>query len=74
MTLFGRTLGGEEIAGLAFMLATLVLWLFVLRRERNARRWFSSREAGRDSRRDAEATGESGPDRTPSDRARGPWG
>jgi hypothetical protein len=74
VTLFGRTLGGEEIAGLAFMLATLVLWLFVLRGERDWRRWFRGWEADRKARREAETAQRPRADDPPSGSARGPWG
>ena len=75
MTLFGRTLGAEEIASLVFMLGTLVLWLFVLRGERDWRRWLGRREADRKARREAGIAddGRSGGD-PPSGPARGPWG
>ncbi|OGN43272.1 MAG: hypothetical protein A2623_10000 [Caulobacterales bacterium RIFCSPHIGHO2_01_FULL_70_19] len=74
MTLFGRTLGAEEIASLVFMLGTLALWLFVLRGERDWRRWFTRWEADRKARRDAEIAAERDPGDPPSGPARGPWG
>lgn len=76
MTLFGRTLGGEEIASLVFMLMALGLWLMVWRGERNWTQWFRRWEADRKARRDAELAAEQGGDQPPpSSGARpGPWG
>ena len=74
MTLFGRTLGPEEIAGLVFMLGALALWLFALRGERDWRNWFRRWEADRRARREAESAIARGPDEPPSGPARGPWG
>ena len=54
MTLFGTTLDPAQIASLVGLLATLALWLFVLRGERNYARWFRDWEAARKARRDAE--------------------
>ena len=76
MTLFGRTLGAEEITSLVFLLSVLVFWIFVLRDERNWRRWFTRWEGDRKARRDAETSIEQDGDRPPrsSDGPRGPWG
>lgn len=73
MTLFGRTIGAEEIASLAFMLTALVLWISVWRRDRDWTRWFRDWEAARKARRDAELAAERGGG-TPHDAPRGPWG
>lgn len=73
MTLFGRTLGGEEIASLAFMLMALVLWISVWRGERDWTRWFRRWEADRKARREAELSMETRGGQPPADR-RGPWG
>lgn len=74
MTLFGRTLGGEEIASLVFMLAALVLWIAVYRGERGWARWFKRWEGDRKARREAELAIDKG-DAPPSrDAPRGPWG
>ena len=72
MTLFGRTLGVEEIGSLIFMLTALVLWTMALRGEMAWTRWFRNWEAERKARRDAELALEN-PDK-PSDDPRGPWG
>jgi hypothetical protein len=75
VTLFGRTLGAEEIASLVFLLMTLVLWLGVLRSNRDWTRWFRNWEAGRKERRDAERAAEGGGDSArPPHAPRGPWG
>ena len=75
MTLFGRTLGGEEIASLAFMLTALVLWFMAWRGERNWTRWFRGWEADRKARREAERATDHGGDQPPSPTTpRGPWG
>lgn len=71
MTLFGRTLGGEEIAGLVFLLMALVLWFGAWRGERDWARGFRRWEAGRKARREA---GSAGGPRPPSGARRGPWG
>jgi hypothetical protein len=69
MTLFGRTLDGQEIAALVFMLTALVFWIFVYRGERGWARWFTRWEADRKARREAElAIGHK------TDAPRGPWG
>ncbi|HZW16921.1 MAG TPA: hypothetical protein VFF66_11815 [Brevundimonas sp.] len=72
MTLFGRTLDGQEIASLVFMLAALVLWIAVYRGERNWARWFRRWEGDRKARREAELATDKGDG--PSSPARGPWG
>lgn len=75
MTLFGRTLGVEEVASLVFMLMALGLWLVVWRRDRDWTHWFRRWEADRKARREAELAGEQGGDQPPSTGApRGPWG
>ena len=71
MTLFGRTLGGEEIASLAFLLTALVLWVSVWRGERNWTGWFRRWEADRKSRREAELALDKG--EGPTNGPRGPW-
>ena len=53
MTLFGRTLGGEEIASLVFLLMALVIWLMAWRGERDWSRWFRRWESDRKARREA---------------------
>jgi hypothetical protein len=74
MTLFGRTLGPEEISSLVFLLMALVIWVMALRGEMAWTRWFRTWEAERKARRDAELaleqTGEAAP---PADQPRGPW-
>lgn len=72
MTLFGRTLGGEEIASLVFLLMALVVWLMAWRGERNWTKWFRGWEADRKARREAQLAGERGD--PPSGAPRGPWG
>ena len=76
MTLFGRTLGGEEIASLVFMLMALVIWIAAWRGERDWGRWFKRWEADRKGRREAELAAEQGGDAAPppSGAPRGPWG
>lgn len=76
MTLFGRTLGPEEIASLVFLLMVLVLWIGAWRQDRDWTRWFRDWEAGRKERRDAESAAEEGgdPTRSPPGAPRGPWG
>lgn len=76
MTLFGRTLGGEEIASLVFMLLALAIWIAAWRGERDWSRWFRRWEADRKARREAELAGDGGvpPAPPPSGSRRGPWG
>ncbi|RZJ02882.1 MAG: hypothetical protein EON89_13695 [Brevundimonas sp.] len=74
MTLFGRTLGPEEIASLVFLLMVLVLWIGAWRQDRNWARWFRDWEAGRKERRDAERAAEGGDHSAPPGAPRGPWG
>lgn len=75
MTLFGRTLGAEEIASLVFALMALVIWIGALRGERNYSRWLRGWEAGRKARRDAELAQQGGaPPASSPDGPRGPWG
>ncbi|GAA0867649.1 hypothetical protein GCM10009116_01320 [Brevundimonas basaltis] len=72
MNLFGRTIGAEEIASLAFLLMALVIWGAAWRGERNWSRWFRRWEADRKARREAEMAGDQG--RDPPGAPRGPWG
>jgi len=76
LTVFGRTLGGEEIASLIFLSMALVIWLMAWRGERDWARWFRGWEADRKARREAELAGQRGGDQPPasSDGPRGPWG
>ena len=75
MTLFGRTLGAEEIASLVFALMALVIWIAAWRGERGWSRWFRDWEAGRKARRDAELAREGGaPPPSSTETRRGPWG
>lgn len=75
MTLFGRTLDGQEVAALVFMIAALVLWIMAWRGEVGWTRWFRRWEADRRGRRDAELSVERGERPPPSsDGPRGPWG
>lgn len=75
MTLFGRSLGPEEIASLVFMLTALVLWVMALRGEMGWKRWFRNWEAERKTRREAELALENGEEAPPASRApHGPWG
>lgn len=75
MTLFGRTLGPQEIASLVFMLMALVIWIMALRGEMGWKRWFRNWEAERKARRDAELALERGDEPPPSSgKSRGPWG
>jgi hypothetical protein len=73
MTLFGRTLGPEEIGALIFLLMSLVLWTMSLRGEMAWKRWFRSWEAERTARREAELEQEGGGPSHSSDTPRGPW-
>lgn len=70
MTVFGRTLDGQELFALASLLTLLVFWLFVLPRERNYARWFKQWEANRRAQRLGQDGESSGTDGKP----RGPWG
>ena len=75
MNLFGRTLGGEEIASLVFMAMALVIWIGALRNERQRSRWFSRWEADRKARREAELAAQGGvPPADQPEGRRGPWG
>ncbi len=76
MTLFGRTLGVEEIASLVFMLMALTIWIAAWRGERDWGRWFRRWEADKKSRREAELATEETGERPPSSSSapRGPWG
>ena len=71
MTLFGRTLGAEEISTLVFLMMSLVFWVFVMRGERSWSRWFKNWEAERKARRDAEIAAEQPP--SDPNAPRGPW-
>ena len=71
MNLFGTELGSSQIMALVGLVATLILWLFVLRGERSYARWFRAWEAEREARRDTQ-NGTSGNDDGPSHG--GPWG
>lgn len=73
MTIFGRTLDGQQIAYLAFLLMTLVLWIGVWRGERDWTTWFRKWEADRKGRRDAERAAENGDDGPSPGAPRGPW-
>jgi len=72
MTLFGTTLAAEQVASLVSLLALLILWLVVLRRERGYARWFKQWEADRKARREAEQA-RARHEAQPNDR-KGPWG
>ncbi len=75
MTLFGRTLDGQEIASLVFMLMVLVLWIGAWRGERGWRNWVKRTPEGRDARRSAGVEGREPPPPTqtgPRDPLR-PW-
>jgi hypothetical protein len=72
MTLFGTTLDAEQITALVGLLALLVFWLVVLRRERGYARWFKQWEADRKARREAEQASER--QETPPNDRKGPWG
>jgi hypothetical protein len=76
LTLFGRTLGTEEIASLVFMLLALVIWVAAWRGERDwsrgFRRWEGERRARRQAELSAEHEGQAPP--PASDGPRGPWG
>lgn len=70
MTVFGRTLDGQELFALASLLTLLVFWFFVLRRERDYGRWFKQWEANRRAQRQGQDGNTAGPRGKP----RGPWG
>ena len=55
MTLFGRSLDGQDIASLVFMLLVLVLWVGALRGERGWTRWIKRSPQGQVNRRPARA-------------------
>ncbi|GLS01542.1 hypothetical protein GCM10007859_15570 [Brevundimonas denitrificans] len=76
MTLFGRTLDGQEIASLVSLLLVLVLWISVWRGDRRESHWLKTWNAERKARRDAEIAAEGGQPRSPSEKRepRGPWG
>lgn len=77
MNVFGVTLDGAAIASLCGLLATLFLWIFVLRGERSQIRWFRDWEAARKARRDAELASEQAKSQemgSIENPKRGPWG
>lgn len=75
MTLFGRTLDGQEIASLVSLLLVLLLWVTAWRRDRADTDWFRGWNAGRKARRDAEIAARDGGSPPPSGGTRrGPWG
>jgi hypothetical protein len=76
MTLFGRTLDGQEIAALVSLLLVLVLWIGVWRGDRRQSQWFRTWNADRKARRDAEIAADGGSPTSPSKKSepRGPWG
>ncbi|HZV84106.1 MAG TPA: hypothetical protein VFF48_03885 [Brevundimonas sp.] len=76
MTVFGRTLDGQEIASLVFMLLVLVLWIGALRKERGWKSWINRSPEGRDARRSAGVdVKEPAPPAAPGPRdPRRPWG
>ena len=77
MNLFGTNLDAAAIASLCGLLATLFLWVFVLRREQSQIRWFRDWEAARKARRDAELAADETRPADPNkveDTHRGPWG
>jgi hypothetical protein len=74
LTVFGKTVGPEEISALAGVLVLLALWLVVLRNERLNLAAFRKWEADRKARRDAEIARENGEDAPPPGPKRGPWG
>lgn len=75
MTVFGRTLDGQDIATLVFLLMALVLWAAAWRTEHSWGRYFKQWNSERKARRDAELAAERGetPAEQPRD-PRGPWG
>jgi hypothetical protein len=61
VTIFGRTLEGQDIVSLVFMLLALVLWVGVLRGERGWRNWIRRSPEGRKARRSAGVEGKDPP-------------
>lgn len=76
MTLFGRTLDGQEIAALVSLLLMLVLWIIVWRDNRRETNWLKAWNEARKARRDAEIAAEGGTGDPASEKRepRGPWG
>ena len=76
MTLFGRTLDGQEIVALVSLLLMLVLWIIVWRDNRRETDWLKAWNAARKARRDAEIAAEGGTADPASEKRepRGPWG
>jgi len=76
LTLFGRTLDGQEIVALVSLLLMLVLWIIVWRDNRRETNWFKAWNAERKARRDAEVAAEGGTADPASEKRepRGPWG
>ena len=70
MTLFGTTFDPAGVAALVGLLATLVLYLIVLGRERGYGKWFRQWEADRKARLQAENGVAPAKKREPT----GPWG
>ena len=74
MTLFGQTLSGEEIFGLASMMLALVYLLMVVRGRRASHRWLNDALARREEEKQRKAA-TSAPRSEPTDQEkRGPWG
>lgn len=74
MNLFGTEMDGAQLAALLGLLATLVLWVVVLGRERGYARWFRQWEADRKARLDAERGASAQPPPEQDQERRGPWG
>ena len=76
MTLFGRTLDGQEIVALVSLLLMLVLWIIVWRDNRRETNWLKAWNEARKARRDAEIAAEGGTADPASEKRepRGPWG
>ena len=76
MTLFGRTLDGQEIAALVSLLLMLVLWIIVWRDNRRETNGFKVWNEARKARRDAGIAAEGGTGDPASEKLepRGPWG
>ncbi|MND86902.1 hypothetical protein D3C77_221020 [compost metagenome] len=68
MTLFGQTLDGQQIFGLATLVAVLALWLVVLARHKDQRRRRGDGPGPRPDRRSKTHRNGHPP------AARGPWG